>query len=171
MTARAAGGSGTSATLHATCVVIRDAGILIRGEAGSGKSTLAFGLLDRAARDGLHAGLVGDDRVRVALRHGRLVARPHPAIAGRIEIRGLGLREVPAMAAAVLRLVVDCVDAVPRLPEPAEPAVLLGVALQRVILGAPLRATGQGPAHVLEALSVASWSHSGTEGRTVSGAP
>lgn len=127
--------AGEEATLHASCVVVGEAGILIRGPSGAGKSTLALELLDAARLRGLHARLVGDDRVRVAHRHGRLVARPHPAIAGRIERRGLGILALPHQDAAIVRLVVDR-DATPpqRLPEPeACEATILRVRLPRLV--------------------------------------
>lgn len=125
-----------AATLHASCVVLGEGGILIRGASGSGKSTLARQLIERGHAAGFFARLVCDDRVRVARRHGRLVARAVPAIAGRLEIRGLGLVDVPYEPAAVLRLVVDCDLAAPRMPEDAElHAEILGVALPRLAVG------------------------------------
>ncbi|GEP09153.1 HPr kinase/phosphorylase [Methylobacterium gnaphalii] len=118
-------------TCHATCLVLGEDGVLIRGPAGSGKSSLCLKLLDHADMVGRHARLVADDRVRLTVRHGRIVARPHPAIAGLIELRGLGIRRVADIApAAVIRLVVDLVEECPRLPEDAaEPATILGICL------------------------------------------
>lgn len=78
-------------TLHATVVLVGEAGILIRGRSGAGKSRLARLILAEAAARGLFARLVADDRVRVAARGGRLVASRIPAIAGWIEMRGHGL--------------------------------------------------------------------------------
>lgn len=132
------GGSGgvpPRETVHASCVLLDEAGILIRGPSGSGKSTLCLALLDRFFLEGRHARLVGDDRIRLEAHHGRVVARPHPALAGLIEIRGLGIRRLARHApAAVLRLVVDLVSGVERLPETPEPARILGVALPRLVL-------------------------------------
>ena len=56
------------------------------------------------------------------------------AIAGRIEIRGIGLVRRDAEPAAVVRLVVDLSDAVPeRLPEPGDGTVAVcGVLLPRI---------------------------------------
>ena len=122
-------------TVYASCVLLDEAGVLIRGPSGSGKSALCLALLDRFFLEGRHARLVGDDRIRLEAHHGRLVARPHPALAGLIEIRGLGLRRLSAHApAAVLRLVVDLVAEAERLPETAATAMLLGVALPRLAL-------------------------------------
>lgn len=131
----AAGEERPRETVHASCVLLDEAGVLIRGPSGAGKSALCLTLLDRFFLEGRHARLVGDDRVRLEAHHGRLVARPHPALAGLIEIRGLGPRRLVTHApAAVVRLVVDLVAAVERLPEAADTARLLCVAVPRLTL-------------------------------------
>ena len=151
-------------TCHASCVVVGEAGILIRGASGSGKSSLALGLIEAARGRGLFGALVADDRVRIARAHGRLVARPHPAVAGRIELRGLGLVALPAEEACVLRLVVDLTEAAARMPEEAaERAEILGIGLPRLVLDRPLREAGLGPAAVLAGLGVASQPHNPAE--------
>lgn len=116
---------------HATCLVLDEAGILIRGPSGAGKSRLCLDLLEEASARGRHARLVGDDRVRLSLRHGRLIGRPHPALAGLIEIRGVGLHRLPTHAeAAVIRLVVDLVEEWPRFPGgPPRAVEIMGVRL------------------------------------------
>lgn len=124
-------------TLHATCVVLAEDGILIRGAPGAGKSSLALDLIGRATAGGRFARLVSDDRVRVSARAGRLVARVVPSIAGRMEIRGIGLVEVPHEPACILRLVVDLDGTPPRMPEPdARHAEILGVRLPRLTVDA-----------------------------------
>ncbi|ACL60279.1 HPr kinase [Methylobacterium nodulans ORS 2060] len=117
-------------------MVLGESGLLIRGPSGSGKTTLARDLLQAGPILPVFAALVGDDRIVVEARHGRLVARPHPALAGLIEIRGAGLQIVEnTLPSAVLRLVVDLAETVPRMPEPArESVLLLGVRLPRIIL-------------------------------------
>lgn len=125
--------TGTTLNLHASCILLGEAGLLIRGPSGSGKSALARDLVAvRRARGGF-AALVADDRVLVRRRHGRLIAQPHPALAGQIEHRGFGLREIEHEAAAVLRLVLDLGEAAPRLPEAEDrETTILGVCLPRV---------------------------------------
>src|ERR1700752_1426192 len=80
------GGKGsraaTSQSLHASCVVIRESGILIRGASGSGKSSFASVLLAQARAGGEFAAWVADDRVFVTRHGNRLLGAPHPAIAG-----------------------------------------------------------------------------------------
>jgi serine kinase of HPr protein (carbohydrate metabolism regulator) len=95
-------------SLHASAVLVGEAGVLVRGESGAGKSTLVRRIIESAQAKGLFARLIADDRVILAAEHGRLVARPHPAIAGRMEVRGVGIVAMDHAAAAVIRLVVDC---------------------------------------------------------------
>ncbi|HEV7872755.1 MAG TPA: HPr kinase/phosphatase C-terminal domain-containing protein [Enterovirga sp.] len=104
-------------TVHASCVIVGEAGILIRGASGSGKSTLARELLDSAEASGLFARLVCDDRVALSHKHGRIIARTVAPIAGRLEIRGFGIVDRAWEPAAVVRLVVDCGVAPRRMPD------------------------------------------------------
>jgi len=132
----------TQAAVHACALVVGEAGLLIRGPSGAGKSALTLALIGAGARAGLFARLVADDRVLLETAHGRLLARPHPAIAGRIEKRGEGLAALDHEAGAVLRCVVDLVesgapgaDHPPRLPEPADALCrVAGVDLPRLVL-------------------------------------
>lgn len=141
-------------TVHATCLVLGEAGILIRGESGAGKSSLALALLDRARQEGGYGALVGDDRIGLTRHHGRIVARGHPALRGLIEIRGMGLvRASPLADAAVIRLVVDLVGTLPRLPDtPLDPVDILGVAIRRIMLDRSIRDCALAPGLVLDAL-------------------
>lgn len=138
--------------IHASCVLVGESGVLIRGAAGVGKSTLAVALIEAAASRGVFARLVGDDRMMLSPSGGRLIARPHPAIAGLVERRGLGLTPLPAAAGAVIRLVVDLTpEASPRLPEPEAMVVSVsGLSLPRLTLGPG----AERPSHVLAALKL-----------------
>ncbi len=122
--------------IHANALVLGETGLLIRGPSGAGKSALTLALLARSQSRGDLARLVGDDRVRVDLQNGRLVARPHPSIAGMIEIRGLGLARIAFEAACVLRAIVDVRPAdetLARFPEDRDKcASLHGIPLPRL---------------------------------------
>jgi HPr kinase/phosphorylase len=113
---------GVAPFVHATALVIGEAGVLIQGASGSGKSALALACIDAAHAAGRFAALIGDDRVQVAARHGRLVACGHPEIAGKIERRGLAIEPAALCSPAVLRLAItlvsDAAEAakLPRLP-------------------------------------------------------
>jgi HPr kinase/phosphorylase len=114
--------AGKTATVHASAVLAGPRAILIRGPAGAGKSRLALALI-QAAECGLiaFARLVGDDRIELTVAHGRLLARAPPALAGLIEVRGLGLRRLEHEPVAVIGLVVDlAIPEVERLPAAAE---------------------------------------------------
>jgi len=93
-------------TIHASAVLIGARAVLIRGPAGSGKSRLALALI-RAGGTLPFTRLVGDDRVHLEAAHGRLTVRPAEALAGLIEVRGLGIRRLPYEPIAVVGLVVD----------------------------------------------------------------
>lgn len=123
-----------ASTIHACCVVVGEAGLLIRGPSGTGKSSLAREILFHAGRDGRFCRLVSDDRTRLLPRHGRLVAFPVEPLAGCIEMRGVGILRRPFEPAAVVRLVLDLSeDDPPRHPEEQDGRVeLCGVMVPRL---------------------------------------
>ena len=98
----------TSPTIHASAVLVGPRAVLIRGPSGSGKSQLAMGLI-AAADQGLlgFARLVADDRCHLEAAHGRLLVRPAEALAGMIEVHGLGLRRFPYEPVALVSSVID----------------------------------------------------------------
>lgn len=125
--------------IHASALVIGEWGVLLRGAAGAGKSSLAQFLIDAGAQAGHFARLIGDDRIGLVRCGDWLIASAHPHIAGRIEFRGIGIRQVPHFPRAVLGLVIDLLPEPPaRLPLPEESrTVILGATLPR--LAAPAR--------------------------------
>lgn len=135
-------------TIHGTCVLVgtwngghgnggsggnnrgeEPIGVLLRGPSGSGKSDLALRMIDAGAR------LVADDRVELRVDRDRLMATAPAALAGLLEVRGVGIVPMPAAPEAEVGLVVDLVprDAVERLPE-EESADLLDRAVPRLAL-------------------------------------
>jgi HPr kinase/phosphorylase len=131
--------AGEAATVHASAVLVGSRAVLIRGPAGAGKSSLAFALIS-AAQGGrlIFARLVADDRVVLTASHGRLLARPAEALAGLIEVRGLGIRRLDHEPVAVVGWVVDLADPRPsRLPGAADrEATLAGINLPRLGIAA-----------------------------------
>jgi serine kinase of HPr protein (carbohydrate metabolism regulator) len=130
---------GGGASVHASAVMVGTRAILIRGASGTGKSRLAFDLI-LAGRCGqiAPAVLVGDDRVYLEARRGQLIVSAAGELAGKIEIRGLGIRSCEHAEEAVVGLIVDlsALDA-GRLPEPASlMAEVCGVAVPRLPVGA-----------------------------------
>lgn len=130
---------GATIRLHATAVAYAGRAALIRGPSGAGKSDLALRALALPpfAPLGAPLMLLADDHVLLEPRERRLIARCPPAIAGLIEVRGLGLVRLPFVAEAEAALVVDIVppEAVERLPEPRH-LELAGVRLPRLALAA-----------------------------------
>ena len=116
-------------TAHqATCVAIAGRGVLIEGPSGSGKSSLALALIDRGAV------LVGDDGVLLEAAGGRLLARPHPNIAGRLEVRNLGLLSFDTCLQATISLLLVLDEAAKRFVAEAESAERAGIRLPLVRL-------------------------------------
>ena len=123
----------TTPTIHATAILVGAKAMLIRGEPGSGKSRLALRLLETAGRELPFARLVGDDRVHLENRAGRLIVQPPKELAGLLEIRGTGIVRVPFEPAAVVGLVVDLDEPADRMPAAeSRKAVLEGVTLPRL---------------------------------------
>jgi len=121
-------------TIHASAVLVGARALLIRGPAGSGKSRLALALIQTGRPLVPFARLIGDDRVHVEAAHGRLLVRPARALAGLIEVHGLGIRRVPYEPLAVAGLVVDLAAAdAERLPaRESAAAEVCGITLPRL---------------------------------------
>jgi serine kinase of HPr protein (carbohydrate metabolism regulator) len=130
--------------VHGTCVALGRRGVLLRGGAGSGKSDLALRFMALPGEGALAPGLVADDQVYVSANpDGTLTASAPPTIAGKIEVRGLGIMPVPFLPEAELVLVCDLAGSndVPRMPaESAKTTVLAGVPLPTLRL-APFEAS------------------------------
>ena len=106
--------------IHASAVVIGDRGVVITGPSGAGKTQLALGLICHAKAFGLSGRLVADDRIFLRAHGGRLVAHAPDAIAGLVEVRGVGPASISFERKAPVDLVVALVarDLAERLPEP-----------------------------------------------------
>jgi serine kinase of HPr protein (carbohydrate metabolism regulator) len=120
-------------TVHASAALVGGQGVLIRGRPGSGKSSLLLSLLYGASA----TTLVADDRVVLTAANGRLVASVPEAIAGRMEVRGVGIVRRSHRSPAAIDLVVDMLplEECPRLPSAEERrAVIEGVALPRIFV-------------------------------------
>lgn len=117
-----------SRALQYGCVAIGGRGVLIEGPPGVGKSSLALALIDRGAM------LVGDDGVMLDVQEGRLIAAPHPQIAGKLEVRNVGLIDVPVSSPVPVALVLRLDDTVPRYVEEADRADIEGVNLPLIRL-------------------------------------
>lgn len=129
------------ALIHGTCLSIGGEGVLLLGQPGSGKSDLALRLIDGAGT-GLSGAsrsalLVADDQVVIRKAEGHLIASAPPALAGKLEIRGLGIAELPIERDVALRLAVRLTPAaeIERLPDLARSRMdILGISIPLVLL-------------------------------------
>jgi HPr kinase/phosphorylase len=94
--------------VHGSCAARDGAGVLLMGPPGSGKSDLVLRLLSRGFD------LVADDRVDITDG----IASAPAALAGMLEVRGLGLMHLPHRPTAAIALVVALGATPPRLPLP-----------------------------------------------------
>lgn len=131
----------TDMQIHGSCVAFGEQGVLIRGPSSSGKSELVLRLID-AEGYGLgdtpqRAALVADDQVVLTLIEGQISAKPAPALAGLLEIRGQGIVNLEYVRDIALVLVVDLMPAgdIARMPELEDlTTTLLGLSLPRLAL-------------------------------------
>jgi len=115
--------------VHATCVAIGGRGVLLAGRSGAGKSDLALRLIDRGAE------LVSDDYTELRCVGEILLARAPGTIAGKIEVRGIGVVEMEQAADVPVCLYADLDRSIERLPE-AQTIALAGRPIPRIALAA-----------------------------------
>ena len=111
---------------HASCAVLAERAVLLRGRPGSGKSELLLRLVAEAG-----AGLLADDQVLLRRDGDRLIACAPAALGGVVEARGIGLLRLTPTGPTAVALLADLTARPQRLPEPAE-ETLLGCRLRRV---------------------------------------
>jgi HPr kinase/phosphorylase len=120
-------------THHGTAIAIGDSAVLITGKSGAGKSDLALRCLATAPSQliPVPVHLVADDRVLISAVDGRVRAKAPDSIAGKLEVRGLGIIDVPYLNSADIVLIVELVasGAVERLPDPPRRREVLGHSL------------------------------------------
>ena len=120
----------SSDTLHATAVASDGRAVLITGRSGSGKSDLALRLIDRGFA------VVSDDQTIVRRDGDRLIAAAPATIAGKLEIRGIGIVELPAASDVPVSLIVELGNDLNRLPEDGSERMILGVSVPLIAVDA-----------------------------------
>jgi len=134
-------------TMHASCVALGDAGVLILGSSGSGKSDLVLALIDQPGyglgTELLRGKLVADDQTLIERRGDGLFASSPKPIAGLLEIRGQGIVSVDHIEEVRLALLVRLMPAaeIERMPEEQDRFTsIAGVKLREIHID-PSRAT------------------------------
>ena len=130
-------------TLHASTVAVDGRAVLISGPSGSGKSDLALRLIDRGFT------LVSDDQTIVKRDGDRLLATAPPTIAGKIEIRGIGIVEMERSSDVPVALWIELTSDIQRIPDDSRERPILGVSLPLISIDAM---TASAPAKVALAL-------------------
>ena len=113
----------SSETLHASTVAKDGRAVLISGPSGSGKSDLALRLLDRGFS------LVSDDQTHVRREGDRLIASPPANIAGKLEIRGIGIVEMDNLTDIPVALLVELTSDIQRMPDDSRERPILRLPL------------------------------------------
>jgi serine kinase of HPr protein (carbohydrate metabolism regulator) len=111
----------SSERIHASCVAIGGRGVLISGASNSGKSDLSLRLIDRGAT------LVSDDYTQLVRKGDQLIGSPPKAIAGKMEVRGIGIVEKYYLKSVTIVLLIDLDQPSPRFPDDDKTRTLAGV--------------------------------------------
>ena len=96
-----------------TCIAFGEEAVLFRGPSGSGKSDLALRCIEKGAD------LISDDQTILCRKNKKIIASAPRTIAGKLEVRGIGIIDFPYREDASLVLVLDLINegALERLPK------------------------------------------------------
>ena len=140
---QSAGARLSAETVHASTVAADGRAVVIMGPSGAGKSDLALRLLDRGFV------LVSDDQTLLKRTGDRLVASAPANIAGKLEIRGIGIVDMETVANMPVALLVDLTSEIMRLPDENRQRPILGVSIPLISIDAM---TASAPSKVALAL-------------------
>jgi serine kinase of HPr protein (carbohydrate metabolism regulator) len=130
-------------TVHASTVALDGRAVVIGGPSGAGKSDLALRLLDRGFT------LVSDDQTLVRRDGDRLIATAPPNIAGKLEVRGIGIVAMERLSDVPVALIVELTSDIQRLPDDSRERPILGVRVPLISIDAM---TASAPSKVALAL-------------------
>jgi serine kinase of HPr protein (carbohydrate metabolism regulator) len=139
----------SSETIHASSVALDGRAVLITGPSGSGKSDLSLRLLDRGFS------LVSDDQTIVKRTGDGLLASPPPTIAGKLEVRGIGIVEMEHVTDVRVSLVVELTNEIQRMPDPSRERPVLGISVPLISIDANSPSAASKVAIALDRLGLA----------------
>jgi serine kinase of HPr protein (carbohydrate metabolism regulator) len=140
----------SSEALHASAVAIDGRAVLLMGPSGAGKSDLALRLLDRGFT------LVSDDQTLVRREGARLLASAPDTIAGKLEIRGIGIVAMESVANVPVCLLVELTSDIQRLPDDSRERPILGLSVPLVSIDAMTASAASNVALALDRLGLQS---------------
>ncbi|MEP2750791.1 MAG: HPr kinase/phosphatase C-terminal domain-containing protein [Parasphingorhabdus sp.] len=118
----------THETRHASCVAIQGAGIMLSGPSGAGKSDLALRLIDRGAT------LIGDDYIELHSDGNQIVLNAPAKIAGKIEVRSLGIFDCKHISNVPLKLQVLLKSKTERFPLDSQIETIMTMAIPTITI-------------------------------------
>ena len=121
----------SSETIHVSSVAIDGRAVLIGGRSGAGKSDLALRLIDRGAT------LISDDYTFVRRAQTRALASAPERIAGKMEVRGVGIVDMETAQDVPIALYIDLSGEPVRLPEGTDRLIVAGAQRLRRRMGLP----------------------------------
>jgi serine kinase of HPr protein (carbohydrate metabolism regulator) len=116
--------------VHASTVAADGRAVLITGPSGAGKSDLALRLLDRGFA------LVSDDQTIIKRDGDRLVASAPATIAGKLEVRGIGIVDIEFVTGVPVALIVELTSDIQRFPDNSREQPILEIAVPLVSIDA-----------------------------------
>ena len=120
----------SSENVHATTVAKDGRAVMLLGPSGSGKSDLALRLFERGFE------LVSDDQTLIRREGERLIATAPLTIKGKMEVRGLGIVEIPSIEQAPIALAIELVSDMERMPDDSRERTFLSVSVPLVSIDA-----------------------------------
>ncbi|MEO0440227.1 MAG: HPr kinase/phosphatase C-terminal domain-containing protein [Pseudomonadota bacterium] len=117
-------------TVHATAIAINGHGVLLSGSTGTGKSDLALRLIDRGAV------LISDDQTELHANAETILLQAPPNIAGKLEVRSLGIIMTNHVSGVPLRLKVQLIDQPERYPMDRQFETINGVRISSMAINA-----------------------------------
>ena len=89
---------------HGTSLIFNKRGLLLRGKSGAGKSDLALRLIHQGAT------LIADDQTDLVAKGSDLIATCPRALEGKLEVRGIGIIDVPFVKKPPLHIIIDLMN-------------------------------------------------------------